>query len=304
MKSVKSMFDVKDNLKENFNNKLKDPVFKKLIDTIKVDKNELYKNTSSLEDCVNDVNNCSTCKGLDHCKNEVKGYRKVPVSLEGILSFEYKACKYEDKYLEDNNYKKNLNLFDEPKALKEAKMKDIYTDDKSRVEAIKYIDDFYNKYGDSKVKGLYLHGNFGSGKTYLVAALFNELAKNDVESSIIYFPEFLRTLKASFQKYENSEGSFSEKYEKIKRVPLLLIDDIGAENVTSWGRDEILGTILQYRMNEDLPTFFTSNLNLEQLENHLAMTSKNEDKLKARRIIERIKYLTCDIEIIGKNRRQ
>ena len=27
-----------------------------------------------------------------------------------------------------------------------------------------------------ETKGLYLHGNFGAGKTYLIAALFNELA--------------------------------------------------------------------------------------------------------------------------------
>ena len=82
-----------------------------------------------------------------------------------------------------------------------------------------------------------------------------------------------------------------------------MIDDIGAENVSAWGRDEILGTLLQYRMNENLPTFFTSNLNIDELESHLAVTKDNNDKVKARRIIERIKYLTYDIEIIGKNRR-
>lgn len=294
------MFDVKENLKDNFNSKLKDPLFNKMITNLKVSNDILYKNTSSLEDCYLEALNCSNCKGLQYCKNEVKGYRKVAKSEEESLLFEYEACKYQNKYLKDNNYKKNLNLFDEPKALKDAKMKDIYTDDKSRIEVIKYIDNFYN---GKESKGLYLHGNFGTGKTYLIAALFNELAKKGVESSIIYFPEFLRTLKASFQKYEESEGSFSDKYEKIKKVPLLLIDDIGAENVTAWGRDEILGTILQYRMNEKLPTFFTSNLNLQELENHLSMTSKSEDKVKARRIIERIKFLTTDILIVGKNRR-
>src|SRR5699024_6484419 len=112
-------------------------------------------------------------------------------------------------------------------------------------------------------------------KTYLIAALFNELAKKEVKSAIVYFPEFLRTLKVSFQKSENAEATFGEKYEYIKSIPLLLIDDIGAENVTSWGRDEILGTLLQYRMNENLPTFFTSNLNINELENHLAVTNKN-----------------------------
>lgn len=36
---------------------------------------------------------------------------------------------------------------------------------------------------------------------------------------------------------------------------VLLIDDIGAENNSPWSRDEVLGTILQYRMDSDLTTF-------------------------------------------------
>ena len=39
------------------------------------------------------------------------------------------------------------------------------------------------------------------------------------------------------------------------------------------------------------------------LQNNLAVTKDNSDKVKARRIIERIKFLTEDIEIIGQNRR-
>ena len=82
-----------------------------------------------------------------------------------------------------------------------------------------------------------------------------------------------------------------------------MLDDIGAENVTNWGRDEILGTILQYRMDNHLTTFFTSNLDINELEKHLSITKDNMDMVKARRIIERIKQLTIDMELISKNRR-
>ena len=95
-----------------------------------------------------------------------------------------------------------------------------------------------------------------------------------------------------------------EKLDYLKNVDLLLIDDIGAENVTAWGRDEILGAILQYRMNNKLSTFFTSNLNLEELESHLSFSKNSEDKVKARRIIERIKQLSIDIELVSINRRK
>ena len=35
-----------------------------------------------------------------------------------------------------------------------------------------------------------------------------------------------------------------------------MIDDIGAESMTSWIRDDVLSVILQYRMQEQLVTFF------------------------------------------------
>ena len=84
---------------------------------------------------------------------------------------------------------------------------------------------------------------------------------------------------------------------------MLLLDDIGAENCSNWSRDEILGPILQYRMENNLPTFFTSNLTLDELETALSTTTSGVDKLKARRIIERIKQLTVTLELVSKNRR-
>ena len=81
------------------------------------------------------------------------------------------------------------------------------------------------------------------------------------------------------------------------------MDDIGAENSSSWSRDEVLGPLLQYRMDNNLPTFFTSNLTIEELEKALSISSSGVDKVKARRIIERIKQLSITQELISKNRR-
>jgi primosomal protein DnaI len=75
--------------------------------------------------------------------------------------------------------------------------------------------------------------------------------------------------------------------------------------MSSWVRDDILGVILQYRMQEQLPTFFSSNFNMLQLENeHLRVTQRGEDEpLKAKRIMERVRFLAKEINMIGKNRR-
>jgi len=287
-------------LEKYYKRALEDETFKKLVISLGLEKNELMKYTSLLEKSANELKKCACCKNILSCKNDLEGYVYYPSVFQDNLTFNYVPCKYRKKIEEESRYQKNLYLFDMPKEIRNASMKDIRTDDVNRVPIIKWIKKFLDNYiKGTTTKGLYLSGSFGSGKTYLIAAMLNELAKNGKEVAIIYFPEFLRSLKSSFK----DEDEFNQRFNYIKKVPLLLIDDIGAEPTTEWGRDEILGTILQYRMQEELPTFFTSNFNLKELEEHLSMTSKSMDKVKARRIMERIKQLTEYMELVGVNRR-
>lgn len=297
----KQNLKINNSLKVDFNKELNNSYFSLVLEKIDLEENKLYKYTSRIKDCATEEQNCQNCKGLCFCKNEMKGYKLIPNVLDNKINFEYEACSYMKKNLKETSFLNNIKLYNEPSELKNARIKDIYVDDKSRVEVIKYINDYIKNYNKDRLKALYLTGSFGSGKTYLISALFNELAKQNVSSVIVYFPEFLRTLKSSFNDIENS---YNERFNYVKNAKLLLIDDIGAENLTTWGRDEILGTILQYRMQENLPTFFTSNLNMKELEEHLSITTSSSDKVKARRIIERIKYLTDEMTLIGINRRK
>ncbi|MFA5407490.1 MAG: primosomal protein DnaI [Bacilli bacterium] len=286
-------------LKDDYIKSLKDDDFKELVSKISLTADDLMKYTSKLQECSVEYGHCKKCKGLVECKNQVTGFALIPMASSHRLTFSYNICHYNEELRIRNKYQDNAFYFDVPKEIRDAKISDIYTTDKKRLEIIEYIKDFIKEYRkDKKGKGLYISGNFGSGKTYLIAALFNELAKSGTRVAIIYWPEFLRTLKASF------ETDFEEKYEYIKKVPLLLIDDIGAENLTAWARDEILGPILQFRMQEGLSTFFTSNLNAEELENHFSITSNRIEKVKAKRIMERIKQLSIEMSLISKNNRQ
>lgn len=281
-------------LEKDLQDSLKNPEFCKLIKRIKIKKDDAKKYNSILLDTVEELHNCSECKGLFMCKNKVKGYVNYPNLENGSLKFIYMPCKYQKELIKQVEEKaSDLN------ELKTARMKDIDLSDKKRLKAIKWIKDFYDRYEKiNSLKGLYLHGSFGSGKTYLLACLLNELSiKKNANIEIVYFPELLRNMKEDFSLVE-------DKLNYLENVDILLIDDIGAESVTVWGRDEILGTILQYRMNHKLTTFFTSNLTIEELEHHLSIAKGSEDKVKARRIIERIKQLTEAIEIVSENRRK
>ena len=273
----------------------KNPEFKKFTQSINLNDKILMKYTSSLKQCFDEKENCKNCKGIENCKNEVIGCFYEPIIIDG---FSHKTCKYKNKILHDIEYIKDGYFFEVSKEVRNAKMKDIYTDDKKRKELIKWVINFIKDYKEGKsCKGLYLSGNFGSGKSYIVSAMINELVKDGYKGALIYYPEFLRNLKSSFGK------DFEEKFEFAKKADLLLLDDIGAENISSWSRDEILGPIIQYRMDEKLPTFFTSNLSIEELEVHLSESKDKIDKIKAKRIIERIKFITDDLTLISENKR-
>lgn len=276
----------------------KNPEFKKFTQSINLNDKILMKYTSSLKQCFDEKENCKNCKGIENCKNEVIGCFYEPIIIDGNLNFSHKTCKYKNKILHDIEYIKDGYFFEVSKEVRNAKMKDIYTDDKKRKELIKWVINFIKDYKEGKsCKGLYLSGNFGSGKSYIVSAMINELIKDGYKGALIYYPEFLRNLKSSFGK------DFEEKFEFAKKADLLLLDDIGAENISSWSRDEILGPIIQYRMDEKLPTFFTSNLSIEELEVHLSESKDKIDKIKAKRIIERIKFITDDLILISENKR-
>lgn len=289
----KSKKAINDELRRDFVLASSDETFKKLCNRLKCDEEILMKYTSKLTDSACELKNCSRCKGLSYCKNAVKGHVYFPTVTKNFIEFSYKSCKYFK-----GNKKNNTIFFETPKMLMNASLSELITE-KERANILKYIKDFLKKkVNDEPVKGLYLSGSFGSGKSYILSALLNELSLKGYKCVNINYPLLLNKLKASFSDY-----NYNDVMDEIMTCDVLLIDDIGAENNSPWSRDEVLGTILQYRMDSDLATFFTSNFTINELETELSETNKGTDLIKARRIIERIKYLTVEDKLISKDKR-
>jgi primosomal protein DnaI len=172
--------------------------------------------------------------------------------------------------------------------------------DEGNMDAVRAATQFCEKIGaGERVKGLYLHGPFGVGKSYIMGAIGQELAARGVASLIVYVPDFIREMKDSL-----SDRSYADKLKLLSEVPVLILDDIGAENLTPWVRDEILGVILNQRVNNHLPTLFTSNYSLDELEEHLSISNGNRiERTKAARIMERIRHYVEVYEILRENQR-
>lgn len=294
LKTIKDLKENKETLAKEFNEAKKDEYFNKIVSKLKLKPEYLEKYTSLIEESSLEFRNCSNCKGILECKNKVTGFAYLPKIVEGNLIFEYKPCRFKKSQLKKEKSLKNIKNFNTPDFLKDASISKIYKTDKNRFKVINWLLDFLDNYEKGN-KGLFLHGNFGCGKTYLIAATLNELSKSGYTSSVIFWPEFIRDMFSD---------TFKENLDYVKKVDLLLIDDLGAENLTPYNRDEILCPILQYRMDNNLTTFITSNLDIKALTQHLAESSKAVEDIKAGRIISRIEQLTVDMELISKNLRK
>ncbi|MFB5663564.1 primosomal protein DnaI [Alteribacillus sp. HJP-4] len=261
------------------------------------------KNINKLFEYKREREHCDACPGLAECPNIMQGYQPEISAADGLVELHYHPCRLKQKADERKRHQSLIKSLYIPQEILNATFDDIEQDHASRLSASNAALEFaiQARPGEDSI-GLYFHGPFGVGKTYMMGAIANELAERRISSMIVYVPDFFREMKQSI-----SDGSVQEKLDNVKNIDVLILDDIGAETISPWVRDDVLGVILQHRMMEKLPTLYTSNFDYEELEAHLASSQRGAvekiDETKAKRIMERVKHLTSPVFIDGKNRR-
>ncbi|SFI81339.1 primosomal protein DnaI [Thermoflavimicrobium dichotomicum] len=261
----------------------------------------VYKHSvNALKQWLTEKENCQRCPGLDTCPNMMKGHFTKLVDELGYLEFRMQPCRKWKVQQEMFKVQSLIRSYHIPKDVLESSFETLDYD-MGRIHAIDAAIDFCNQFANGKPKkGLYLYGPFGVGKSRIAGAIMNEIIQYKKSSYMVYLPDFMRDISDSIH-----ENNLSEKVDFLKKVDVLILDDIGAEYLTPWKRDEILGAVLHYRYAERLPTVFTSNMSLDQLEEHLAYSSKgNADWMKAKRIMERIRHYVIPLAVNGPNRRE
>ena len=149
-------------------------------------------------------------------------------------------------------------------------------------------------------KGLYLCGPMGTGKTYLAACAANYYAMHDRKVCFVHYPSFTRRITSMVK-----TGEYDREVERMGYCDLLVLDDIGAEQVSEWNRDSILLPVLSRRYDNHLTTWFTSNEDMNTLKEHFMMTrGGNMERMKAERLIERIENMSEMKTLLGEDRRK
>lgn len=131
---------------------------------------------------------------------------------------------------------------------------------------------------------LLLHGNYGCGKTHLAAAAANFVVGLGIPTLFLTVPDLLDTLRFA---YSSPESPFEERFENIRSSPLLVMDDFGTENATSWAKEKLF-QILNYRYINELPLLVTTNLDLDQMEGRI------RSRLQDPNLVNRVHILAPD----------
>jgi DNA replication protein DnaC len=79
-------------------------------------------------------------------------------------------------------------------------------------------------------------------------------------------PDLLDHLRATFN--PESAVSYDERFDLVRSVGLLVLDDLGTESTTPWAREKLF-QLMNHRYNHRLPTVITSNGDLDKLDPRL-----------------------------------
>ena len=239
---------------------------------------------------------CIGCRGLSFCRQKTKGYFSA-VRYDGMMQKYEQACKFMRVKEASEAHMKQYTADDLPKNMRTVSLADIDITKESS-EYVKALTAAMKC--SENDQSIYLYGNMGTGKTYLAAGACNDHARRKERVAFIHYPSFCMKMAGMV-----ASNEYKQELERMKYVKFLVIDDIGAENMTEWNRDSILLPLLNARYDEGLPTWFTSNCDLVSLKIHFTFTAKGaEDELKAERILERIQTMCAIQTLTGEDRRK
>lgn len=128
----------------------------------------------------------------------------------------------------------------------------------------KYVDEWAQMKAENI--GILFYGDVGVGKSFLACCIANALIEKLVPAMVTSFPAILKSLQGFGEDRDRV-------YSKLRRVALLVIDDLGAERDTATALEQVY-SIIDSRLLSKKPTIFTTNLDIKQIQKPADMAYK------------------------------
>ena len=132
---------------------------------------------------------------------------------------------------------------------------------------------------------LVLIGEYGRGKTHLAIAVANLRTSRGEDVFYARASDLLDHLRSTYS--PDSRVTYDEVFDRIRHAPLLILDDLGAENPTPWANEKLY-QIIVHRHDLRLPTVITMLPPPESPEDSTALYSRIKSRLMDTRMVEQV----------------
>jgi len=201
---------------------------------------------------------CPICGGIGYLRQE------LPITDPGFGKLILCSCRERSRARQDQVRLYRLSNLD---AFKDMTFESFKTTGRigmgeTQTHSLELAFNQSRQYAQNLSGWLLLTGGYGCGKTHLAAAVANFVVAFGVPTLFLTVPDLLDWLRYS---YDSTETSFESRFEEIRSVRLLVLDDLGTQNATPWS-EEKLYQIINHRYMLKLPTIITTNLDLIELD--------------------------------------
>jgi DNA replication protein DnaC len=142
---------------------------------------------------------------------------------------------------------------------------------------------------------LLLEGRYGCGKTHLASAVGNFRLQRGDPVLFMTVPDLLDHLRSTYA--PTSDTGYDETFERLKTAPLLILDDLGAENQSAWALEKLF-QLFNQRYALRLPTIVTTNTDIDQLDGRVRSRLMDES------LVHRVTIVAPDYRTSVTNERE
>lgn len=210
----------------------------------------VQRNMERLDEIMEDCLRCQACPGRENCESD--GFVRVPRFPYGpdTVVVYHTPCLKDSAYRHAREVERILQSSGLPEELRSKSFENftVTPGTKEAYMSARRVAD------DPNANGLLLAGPPGVGKSHLAQAITNARAASGRQ---VIFREVLDLLDDIKYVIRDDEARY-ELRKLIRRIELLVLDDLGAEYATEWARGMMLN-IISNRLAENRQTVVTTN---------------------------------------------